>query len=183
MGIIFMGHTRDGCRLPEHSDAEWQKILVACAYRCFYCAEVLPLDRPEDWTKDHLVPLIRGGCTCCGNLVCSCRRCNSMKKEKTVAEFLQMKPSLVKTSGQFYTRIISLGPVLPAKNDPLLNAVKRLAEQKRFPGSARNEREKTSWAWRNPSEYPPPAPVVRTRSATHRTVSVSIATIGGRERD
>jgi hypothetical protein len=151
--MIFLGHTRKGCSAPDHSEREWQTIIRACAFRCFYCAEILWMDDTSEQfnppTKDHLVPLFRGGCGCRGNLVSSCRRCNSMKKDKTVAEFLGMKPGLVATSGRFYTRISLLKPICAAKCDPLLNAVRRMAVQKRFPDvPSYREPQPASLYWR-----------------------------------
>jgi hypothetical protein len=146
---IILGHTREGCTQPKHSKREWALVRAACAFRCFYCAELLVGDSA---TKDHLVPLIRSGCDCRGNLVSSCRRCNSMKRDKTVAEFLRMKPGLVETSGKFYTRITLLEPLCDPSNDPLLKEVRRMAYRKAFPDIPNyREPESVSWAWRNPA--------------------------------
>jgi 5-methylcytosine-specific restriction endonuclease McrA len=128
--MIFMGHKRKGCVRPAMSKREWLDVLAACSFRCFYCAKILI---EEDTTKDHLVPLFHKGCDCCGNVVSSCKRCNSMKKNKTVAEFLKMKPGLVDTSGEFYTRITLLEPIGEPANDPLLKEVRRMAERMAFP--------------------------------------------------
>ena len=144
--VITMGHTRKGCIRPPHSAREWFLIQAACGFRCFYCAEPLTV---ETTTKDHLVPLFRNGCECRGNLVSSCLRCNSMKREKTVAEFLHMKPGLVETSGRFFTRITSLGAMCDASNDPLLKEIRRMADRKRFPSAPNyREPEPASLCWR-----------------------------------
>ena len=148
-GIVSWGHTRDGCRLPAHSAEEWNRIILACGFRCFYCAEILAEDKT---TKDHLVPLIRRGCACRGNLVASCLRCNSMKKKLTVYEFLRMKPALVETTGEFYTTVISLGALCDPDNDPLLREIRRISEYKAFPAMPScREPERSTWAWRNPA--------------------------------
>ncbi len=44
---------------------------------CHYCGEKSP---PRELTMDHLVPIIRGGKSTKGNLVPSCKECNSRKK-------------------------------------------------------------------------------------------------------
>jgi hypothetical protein len=132
--IIFLAHSRAACRKPKHSEAEWTRIILACGYRCFYCSEFL--SRPE-MTKDHLVPLFRGGCECSGNLVLSCLRCNSMKKERTLEEFLAAKPVFAKTFGQIPTRNNLVGTT----HDPLLAAISRLAVQKRMPAASITRRE------------------------------------------
>jgi hypothetical protein len=130
------------------SEREWLKVLTACCFRCFYCAKILI---PDDTTKDHLVPLFHKGCDCCGNIVSSCMRCNSMKKNKTVAQFLKMKPGLVDTTGEFYTSILLLKPICEAAHDPLLKEVRRMAETKSFPRiPSYKEPHPPSYAWRHP---------------------------------
>lgn len=47
---------------------------------CFYCPELAT-------TVDHVIPLVRGGTNYEGNLVPCCRRCNSSKAARTVAEW------------------------------------------------------------------------------------------------
>lgn len=44
---------------------------------CHHCGEKYP---PGDLTMDHLVPIIRGGKSTKGNLVPSCKKCNSARK-------------------------------------------------------------------------------------------------------
>lgn len=44
---------------------------------CHHCGEKFP---PGDLTMDHLVPIIRGGKSTKGNLVPSCKRCNTERK-------------------------------------------------------------------------------------------------------
>lgn len=44
---------------------------------CYYCSQKF---RPEELTMDHVVPLARGGKTTKGNVVVSCKECNSKKK-------------------------------------------------------------------------------------------------------
>ncbi len=44
---------------------------------CHHCGEKYP---PGDLTMDHLVPIIRGGKSTKGNLVPSCKKCNSERK-------------------------------------------------------------------------------------------------------
>lgn len=142
-GIVFLGHTKVGCRFPAHSERDWDRVLVACAFRCFYCTRILDHTTAQ---KDHLVPLSRNGCNCRGNLVASCLNCNSMKGNKTVGEFLEMRPALLQITGKFYTGITALEPLCSAKNDPLLREIYRLASRKAFP---RDPIHTSSWAWRN----------------------------------
>jgi 5-methylcytosine-specific restriction enzyme A len=46
---------------------------------CHHCAGKFP---PGDLTMDHLVPIIRGGKSTKGNLVPSCKKCNSERKHR-----------------------------------------------------------------------------------------------------
>jgi len=150
--IIFMGHTSKGCTRPAMSKLEWERIIVACAFRCFYCANLLTLSGPDsNLTDDHLVPKITGGCECCGNRVAACLRCNAMKGQRSIEEFLHMKPQLVQTSGTFYTGVTSLGAITDPANDPMLREIRRLSEKMRFPDiPSYREPEESSFAWRNP---------------------------------
>ena len=125
------GHTSEGCIFPAHSQREWELILGAhCAFRCFYCARPLVA---HSATKDHLVPISRGGCDCRGNLVAACSQCNSMKKERTVYEFLRVRPAFVNFTGKFYTSITALKPLTDPRHDPLMKEIVRISTTKRFP--------------------------------------------------
>ena len=44
---------------------------------CTHCGGMF---RPQDLTMDHLVPVVRGGKSTRGNLVPSCKPCNSARK-------------------------------------------------------------------------------------------------------
>ena len=52
---------------------------------CGYCGKSFP---PRDLTMDHVVPLARGGRSAKGNVVPSCKPCNTAKKLLTPAERL-----------------------------------------------------------------------------------------------
>lgn len=43
---------------------------------CYYCKKTFP---KKDLTMDHIVPLARGGKSNKGNIVVSCKKCNSDK--------------------------------------------------------------------------------------------------------
>lgn len=164
--LVFMPHYAKDCLRPASSEREWQNVLIACGQRCFYCTQILV---DSNVTKDHLVPICRGGCECVQNLVASCIVCNSMKKQLTVEEFLSARPGFAKTIGKFPTTVNFLEEQLLAKNNPVLTALRHLAEQKRMEpprntaakirqsfkkspqGDPRTESESISWAWRNPA--------------------------------
>lgn len=51
---------------------------------CYYCGKYTP---EKERTADHKNPIVRGGKHSKHNLVMSCRKCNSTKKDKTEEEF------------------------------------------------------------------------------------------------
>ena len=50
---------------------------------CLYCAKHLP---DADLTRDHVVPVSRGGADSWDNVVASCRRCNHLKGNRVLEE-------------------------------------------------------------------------------------------------
>ncbi len=62
----------------EHSNEEWNALLQRLGRRCLRC------DAEDDITKDHIVPLSRGGTNDIENLQPLCRSCNSWKNDRTV---------------------------------------------------------------------------------------------------
>ena len=46
---------------------------------CHHCGAKCP---PANLTMDHLIPIIRGGKSTKGNLVPSCKKCNSERKHR-----------------------------------------------------------------------------------------------------
>ena len=56
---------------------------------CAYCGRAAG---PGELTMDHVVPVARGGRSVRGNVVASCKACNSRKKLLTPAEQLLMRP-------------------------------------------------------------------------------------------
>lgn len=52
-------------------------------FTCMYCLQVLPV---RDLTRDHVIPVSRGGCDIWTNVVTACVRCNQHKGSKLVQE-------------------------------------------------------------------------------------------------
>jgi HNH endonuclease len=78
-----------------HSGREWEELVVAWGWRCFYCAKpvretMCPTD--DSLTRDHLIPLSRGGSNDIGNIVPACLPCNQLKGPMTFDEFREARP-------------------------------------------------------------------------------------------
>lgn len=65
----------------SHTLAEWAEKLAGSGGWCAYCPA------PAD-TRDHVIPITRGGTDDIDNLAPACRPCNSSKGTLTVAEWL-----------------------------------------------------------------------------------------------
>lgn len=69
----------------NHSHLQWLARLAYYGFRCRYCG--IEMSTAEA-TRDHQIPLSRGGSDWASNLVPACRACNSRKRESTITEFL-----------------------------------------------------------------------------------------------
>ena len=81
--IAVKGYSRDadGERLvPPLSNRE---LFLRDDHLCMYCGRELP---SHQLTRDHLVPLSRGGADCWSNVVAACRGCNHAKGSRTPEE-------------------------------------------------------------------------------------------------
>lgn len=63
----------NGCTLTGD---EWQKNLEYFDYSCAYCGS------KENLTKEHIVPVTKGGATSKKNIIPACLSCNSAKSNK-----------------------------------------------------------------------------------------------------
>lgn len=63
----------------SHTQKQWIGKVESLGWRCFYCNEVL--DRGT-LTKDHFIPLSKGGSNYLENLVPACKSCNSKKRDR-----------------------------------------------------------------------------------------------------
>ena len=64
-----------------HTLAEWVDVLLRYGGRCAYCGA------SGDMTKDHIIPISRGGSDCIDNIVPACLSCNASKGPKTIGEW------------------------------------------------------------------------------------------------
>lgn len=69
-----------------HTQAQWFARIAFHGWKCFYCAQSLSI---EKITKDHAIPIARGGTDYASNLLPACARCNSSKGKQTIFEYLR----------------------------------------------------------------------------------------------
>lgn len=67
---------RERRKARELRNSQWWKKKTSKG-RCAHCGGLFS---PRDLTMDHVIPIIRGGKSTKGNVVPSCKRCNSAKK-------------------------------------------------------------------------------------------------------
>jgi 5-methylcytosine-specific restriction endonuclease McrA len=68
----------------SHSESDWLKRIKELCSCCYYCK-----NSNSVLTKDHLIPLSRGGSDYIDNIVPACKSCNCSKGTKTEKEFNQ----------------------------------------------------------------------------------------------
>jgi len=74
---------REKSKARELRRTQWWKNLRGRGV-CQYCRERIPA---RELTMDHIVPLIRGGCSSRSNVVPCCKDCNSRKKQLLPVEW------------------------------------------------------------------------------------------------
>ena len=70
------------CQGTSHTKDEWEEKKKQYNYKCFYCG-----DKPTKLTKDHVIPLTRGGKNNIENIVPACWKCNYKKRANSVEYF------------------------------------------------------------------------------------------------
>ncbi len=70
---------REKQKAREIRTSPWWKNQLAKAL-CYHCSQRF---HPSELTMDHLIPISRGGTSTKGNLVTSCKPCNTKKGYKT----------------------------------------------------------------------------------------------------
>jgi 5-methylcytosine-specific restriction endonuclease McrA len=69
----------------SHTLAEWHEKCALLGNVCIYCGEAKPL------TRDHKVPIARGGSDFIENIVPACKSCNCRKSKRTAQEFIRAR--------------------------------------------------------------------------------------------
>lgn len=67
---------RERRRARELRASQWWKRKLSKGV-CYHCGGKFP---PKELTMDHLIPVVRGGKSTKGNLVPSCKKCNSERR-------------------------------------------------------------------------------------------------------
>jgi 5-methylcytosine-specific restriction endonuclease McrA len=65
---------------------EWIDILKQYKFRCAYCGKEFTLFNRE--TRDHIIPISKGGDNAKENVVPACKSCNSKKSNKIIGGIL-----------------------------------------------------------------------------------------------
>jgi len=84
---------KDYIALPEKAAFTRFNVFLRDKFICQYCQKSFKV---EDLTFDHIIPRSKGGRTTWGNVVTSCRRCNTLKGNKSLKNIgvnLRTKPS------------------------------------------------------------------------------------------
>lgn len=82
--------------LGNHTYADWLNTLRIWNWACAYCGS------RDQITKDHAVPISRGGSDYIGNIVPACLSCNSAKCDRTITEWRHgwQRPSTAATASR-----------------------------------------------------------------------------------
>jgi hypothetical protein len=98
-------------RHGAHTKPEWDAVVIAQGYLCFYCGRPICENSPDpdlEITKDHLFAQSRGGVDFIWNIVAACLACNRMKGAKLPGQFLRERWAFahaVDTAAEKSTRI------------------------------------------------------------------------------
>ena len=66
----------------EHTPEEWEQKKREFRFKCAYCGII-----PEKLTKDHIIPIKKGGSDKIENIIPACQSCNSKKYTKSIRQF------------------------------------------------------------------------------------------------
>jgi 5-methylcytosine-specific restriction endonuclease McrA len=65
----------------SHSLKDWNRLVARYGGRCAYCGA------DGGWTRDHVIPVTRGGSDFIGNILPACMSCNASKQDKFPTEW------------------------------------------------------------------------------------------------
>lgn len=67
--------------LGTHTKREWEKLKIACGFKCVFCGGASGLSNVE---RDHIIPLYQGGSDSIENIQPACARCNASKGSESI---------------------------------------------------------------------------------------------------
>ena len=114
--------------IQEYLEASWFEDILSLRQipkRCVYCGEEVVKKQPgliasHCLSKDHVIPISRGGLDILWNTAPACERCNRMKGTRTAAEFIKSRPGLCKSASlriKFQQELfLYISGVAPSKN-------------------------------------------------------------------
>ncbi len=70
---------REAKAAGSHSEEEWQTLLLRFKFRCVWCRTHARATREGFLTRDHVIPLAKGGSNDISNIQPLCKSCNSRK--------------------------------------------------------------------------------------------------------
>lgn len=76
--------------VPELTFQEWKEAIIFFGGTCAYCGSTIR--RNEKLTKDHVVPISKGGTTTPDNIIPACARCNSSKGQEELKTWYMKQP-------------------------------------------------------------------------------------------
>jgi 5-methylcytosine-specific restriction endonuclease McrA len=87
--FLHKAKSRTGLKVKgSHTFEEWQTLVERNEHKCFYCGVVTTSEEGKrKLTRDHLIPLSKGGTDDISNVVPSCKSCNGSKGDKTLEEW------------------------------------------------------------------------------------------------
>jgi 5-methylcytosine-specific restriction endonuclease McrA len=71
----------------RHTSEQWRDLREVCNWACVCCGEPESVHGPWRLTRDHIVPLARGGSDAIENLQPLCPSCNSRKGTHSMLDF------------------------------------------------------------------------------------------------
>ena len=75
---------------PAHTTKEWKALLAKYEYRCYYCGVKITKEEGQNrLTRDHYIPISKGGSDKIENIVPSCKSCNGRKADRPAEEVFE----------------------------------------------------------------------------------------------
>ena len=94
-GIDEAAVCRERNKAQELRRSRWWQQKLAQGI-CHYCGQQV---KPAELTMDHIVPIARGGQSSKGNVVATCKDCNTKKKSMLPIEWEEYMESLASREG------------------------------------------------------------------------------------